>query len=246
MLVYLIGAMVAVWFAVTARASRGSVLVWALSGLASYFVTYFAWRLLFQKSLVENVGSLARFLVAGMVLGLFAAVVVLAALLGAAVERRITDGKLQAADPLPAPPDTTRRRRALAFGATFVLAAVSILLQALGIIHDEIVAGGMLFAGLAGALGGVLLRRPLRSLLLGILLGLAYSVCYGVGLFFIGKLNLTGGENAAGAFIGLPLMMMAPAAGAGLLFAVGARATESIVVWTRWLSGLDRMAAIDS
>ncbi len=242
MLTYLIGAMVVVWFAITARTGRGSVIVWALSGLASYFVTYFAWRLLFQQSLVESVESLGRFLVAGMALGLFAAVVVLAVLLGAAVERRTSEGKPAVADPLPPPPDITRRRRALAFGATVVLAAVSSLLQVSGVIHDEIVAGGMLFAGAAGALGGVLLRRPLRALLLGVQLGLAYAVCYGVGLHFIGKLSVTGGENAAGAFIGLPLMMMAPAMGAGLLFAVGIRAMEAIVVRTRWLSGRDRLA----
>ena len=241
MLAYLIGVLVAVWFAITARAGRGSALVWALSGLASYFVTYFVWKLLFRKPLAESVESLGRFLVAGMALGLFAAVLLLAALLQAAVARRTSAGK-PAVDPLPPPPAITRRRRALAFGITVLLAVVSILLQLLGIVRDEIAAGGMVFAGVAGALGGVLLRRPLRSLLLGILLGLVYAICYGTGLFFIGKLNVTGGENAAGAFIGLPLMMMAPALGAGLLFALFARAMESIIVWTRWLSGLDRLA----
>ena len=90
--------------------------------------------------------------------------------------------------------------------------------------------------------GSVLLMGALAWRSHSLLLGLVYAICYGTGLFFIGKLNVTGGENAAGAFIGLPLMMMAPALGAGLLFALFARAMESIIVWTRWLSGLDRLA----
>jgi hypothetical protein len=129
-----------------------------------------------------------------------------------------------------------RRRYLPAVGATVALAVVSVLLQIPDTIHDEFVVGGMFPAGLAGAVGGVLLRRPGRALLFGAGLGLVYAVCYAPGLHFIGKLPLRGGEAVAGALVGLPLLMIIAAAPAGFLGAVLADALRGIEVRTRWLT----------
>jgi hypothetical protein len=241
MLILLLSMLIVIGYAIVARRSGGHLLAWPLVGLLSFLGSYWVWKLLFLRALVRDSETLAWFLVVGMLIGLIVSVIVMNTLLRGTVARQVGRDK-GAGRPAPviAPPTIQRRHYLLPVGVALALAVVSIALQHLGVIHNEIGPGGMFPAGIAGAIGGVVLQRPLRSLLLGIGLGLAYAVLYAPGLHLIGKLPLRGGEAILGALIGLPLTMIISAVAVVFLAAVCARSIQAIGIYTRWLREANR------
>ena len=238
MLIYVLGLLVMIGYEFVARRSGGLPLVWPLFGLAAYFGSYWAWRLLLLRVLVRDTETLVWFLLMGMLIGVMVAVVLLGFLVGGAVARKAGRGEAGGQSP-PAlsPPRLHGGHYALAFGAAMAFAVISVLLQELGAIRNEIGPGGIYLAGLAGAVGGAVLRRPLRGILVGVGLGLVYAACYAPGLNLIGKLPLRGSEALIGALIGLPLLMIVPAAAGCFLGAACARSVDTIRILTRSAPG---------
>jgi hypothetical protein len=247
MLIYVIGLLIVIWYVVVAAQSRGHVLVWPLIGLTVYIAVYWIWRSLLRGLLVRDAETLVWFLVAGMLIGLAVAVLVLAALVRGAVARIAARGNFGGLPLLSIDLPTLKRDQYLqVFAVAAALAILSVAFQKQGVIVNEIGPGGMYPAGLSGLIGGMVLRRPLRSILLGICLGLAYAACYAPGLIVIGKLPLRGGEAVAGALIGLPVLMIVSAAPAGLLGAVIARSIRDISAQTRWLASTDPRVSVSN
>ena len=238
MLTYLIGFAIAVWFALIALSIEESVWKWSLGGIVSYIAPYFLWKIFLAEELVYDQTSLLVFIVAGMFIGVFCAVVLLSFLLQMAVQKRSGHGSDDKKAPEIGLSSIQRWRYILPIVMSVLTSIVSVSLLRYDIIQNEVLHGALIPISIIAMIGSLFVRKPTPSLLLGIGLGLFFAVPYGLGLFYMDPIDFTearASEELLGALIGLPLLCMMTGAASGLFFGIFVRSLEAIRIRYRWI-----------